>query len=545
MKVAIYSRVSTEEQAKEGTSLEGQIAKLEAWANREGHIITGRYKDEGYSGAKDERPSLNLLMMDATNKKFDIVATTKLDRFFRNLRLMLEYEDRLRKLGIGYIAIDEGINTSDPLVGKMFFNLLGVVAEWEREVIKERTQGGKLRTWEKGKAASGRVLYGYRWNKEQEQWEVNEDEAKVVKEIYHLYVDERLGMARVAERLNQQKIPTGGWGKKGWTDTRVEWILHHPAYSGKQYVNRKELWNFKSGTIDFDMPVIIDKQTWQLAQKRIAMQKRVGRKNGNGDSWLLQGLIKCGECGYGYRCVKYLNGHRSYKCLGRSKIEHLDGSAKCNSKTIDAEWLEKVVWDKVKDCLADSKILRQSILNALDKQEERKAELEVLCKPVNEKLAKLREKMRRKGVRYEAGELSEGEYQREIGELRKQEAELMMQRNDIDPVKVAELETLEGYLDWAKNFWSEAELKVKDSGLVTGYDEQSIQEDGLIQGWNFENINLSNGLTSGISSGKITPRAMLERFEVSIWVKGDQAEIRGLLPTQDIILAQKSTSQIW
>lgn len=542
MKVAIYSRVSTEEQAREGTSLEGQMDKLEAWANREGHIITGRYKDEGYSGAKDERPSLNLLMMDATNKKFDVVATTKLDRFFRNLRLMLEYEDKLRKLGIGYTAIDEGIDTTNPLVGKMFFHLLGVVAEWEREIIKERTQAGKIRTWQKGKAASGKVLYGYRWNKEKEQWEINEDEAKVVREIYRLYVDERLGMARVAVRLNQQKIPTGGWGKKGWTDARVEWILHHPAYTGKQCVNRKEIWDFDSGDISFDMPVIVDKQTHQLALKRIAMQKRVGRRNGNGDSWLLQGLIKCGECGYGYRCIKYLSGNRSYKCLGRSKIKHLDGSAKCNSKTIDAGWLETIVWDKVKACLEDSKILRESILNALDKQEQRKAELEVLCKPVNEKLANVREKMRRKGVRFEAGELVETQYHREIGELRKQEADLMMQRNDIDPQKVAELETLEGYIEWARKFWSEAELKVKDSGLVTGYDEQSIQEDGLIQGWNFEHINLATGLTSNIASGKITPRAMLERFSISLWIKGNEAEIRGLLPTQTIGFPLNSTS---
>lgn len=548
MRVALYARVSTEEQAREGTSLESQIDKLTAWANLQGHTITGKYIDGGFSGKDDDRPNFKLMMVDAKAKKFDAIATTKLDRFFRNLRLLLNCEDKLRKLGAGYIAIEENIDTSN-YWGRMFFQLLGMVAEWERERIKDRMQTGKLKTWEKGKAASGKVLYGYKWDKENEKWLINEDEAKVVRAIYSMYVDQRIGMARIGEKLNQEHIPTGGWAKTGWTDRRIMWILHHPAYAGEQHMNRKELWDFESGDISFDMPAIVDKQTWLLAQRRIESQKRVGQKKEGCEEWLLQGLIKCGECGYGYRCQKYTpSGRRVYKCWGRSKIKHLDGSATCTSKPIDAGWLETMVWEHLKTCLENSKLLRESILNSLEKAEERKQELALLCRPVDEKLDKVRDRMHRKDVIYETGGLTEAEYRQQKAILKKQEADLLLQRHDIDPDKMAELEILEGYVDWAKEFWAKADIKIGDNGLITGYDARDIDKEGFLSGFNVGDIDPVTGLTPSLSFAKIkkiSRRAVLERFNISLWVKGDKAEIRGFIPNQYIDLPYNSGSRIW
>lgn len=551
MRVALYARVSTEEQAREGTSLELQMDKLTDWANRESHIIAGKYTDDGYSGTSDDRPKFQLLMVDAKAKKFDVVVTTKLDRFFRNLRLLLQYEQQLVELGIKYVAIGNSIDTSTPF-GRLVFQILGVVAEWEREMIAERMRDGRLKTWRKGKAASGKVLYGYTWDKENEKWGLKEEEAGVVGRVYSMYVDERVGMARIAEKLNQDGIPTGGWGTMGWTDRRIMWILHHPAYSGKQYMNRKQpingksIWDFQSGDISFDMPAIVDKQTWQLAQRRREMQKRVGRKDINSDSWLLQGLIKCGDCGYGYRCMKYASGHRVYKCWGRAKIKHLNGSPRCTSKSIGADWLETIVWQRVKACLEDSKVLRQSILNSLEKAEGRKRELALLCKPVDEKLDRVRGQMHRKDVIYEMGRLTEPEYRQQVLVLKKQEAELLQRRNDIDPEKMAELEILEGYVDWAKQFWAKADITLGDDGLVMGYDTKDIGKEGLLSGFNVGNIDLATGLSPSLSFGEVrrmSRRAALERFSITVWIKGDRAEIHGFIPTQYVSLAYNSVDE--
>ncbi len=550
MRVALYARVSTDEQAREGTSLEAQLDKLTDWANREGHIVIGKYIDDGYTGTTDDRPNFQLLMANAKAKMFDIVVTTKIDRFFRRLRLLLQYEQQLRELGVKYVAIDNNIDTSTPF-GRLVFQILGVVAEWEREMIADRTQSGRLKTWEKGKAASGKVLYGYSWDKENNKWLINEDEARVVRAIYSMYVDEQLGMARVAEKLNQEHIPTGGWAKTGWTDRRVMWILHHPAYAGKQYMNRKELWDFESGNISFDMPAIVDKQTWLLTQRRIESQKRVGQKKEGCDQWLLQGLIKCGDCGYGYRCQKYTqSGRRVYKCWGRSKIKHLDGSAPCTGKPIDANWLETTVWEHVKTCLEDSEILRQSILNSLEKAEDRKQELALLCRPVDEKLNRVREQIHRKDVRYEVGSLTEAEYRQQRAVLKKQEADLLLQRYDIDPEKMAELEILEGYVDWAKEFWVKADIKIGDNGLITGYNTKDIDKEGSLSGFNVGDIDLASGLTPSLSFAtikRISKRALLERFNITVWVKGGKAEIRGFIPNQyiDIDLPYNSGSRMW
>ena len=111
-RVAIYARVSSQEQATEGVSIEAQIAALKAYAKSQGWQIFDEYIDGGYSGSTDERPSLKRLLIDADQHLFDIIAVCKLDRFFRNLRLLLNHLYKLDQLGIKFVATQEGVDTS-------------------------------------------------------------------------------------------------------------------------------------------------------------------------------------------------------------------------------------------------------------------------------------------------------------------------------------------------------------------------------------------------------------------------------------------------
>jgi site-specific DNA recombinase len=140
--VGVYCRVSTQEQASEGVSIDAQLAALRTYARLQGWQIAGEYVDAGYSGGVEERPSLQRLLSDARKGKFNIIAVAKLDRFFRNLRVMLNCLHELEQLGVKFVATQEGLDTSSPY-GNFAVQMMGVIAEFERGCIGERVRDGR------------------------------------------------------------------------------------------------------------------------------------------------------------------------------------------------------------------------------------------------------------------------------------------------------------------------------------------------------------------------------------------------------------------
>ena len=169
-KVAVYARVSTQEQAVEGVSIDAQIAALKANAKIQGWEVTDVYIDGGYSGGTDERPALKRLLADAKQRQFNIIAVCKLDRFFRNLRLLLNRLDSLEQLGIKFITTQEGLDTSSPY-GKFAVQMMGVIAEFERGRIGERVKDSRRYLIAQGRWPGGRPVYGYRWLPKEQKWE--------------------------------------------------------------------------------------------------------------------------------------------------------------------------------------------------------------------------------------------------------------------------------------------------------------------------------------------------------------------------------------
>ena len=183
--VAIYARVSSQEQVTEGASIEAQIASLRAYVKSQGGEIVDEYIDGGFSGGTDNRPELNRLLRDAEQHRFDIIAVCKLDRFFRNLRLLLNHLHNLEQLGIKFISVQEGLDTSTQY-GKFAVQIIGVIAEFERGRIGERVRDGKQYRLAQGRWPGGRTVYGYRWFPKEAKWEINEQEAEMVRYIYSL-----------------------------------------------------------------------------------------------------------------------------------------------------------------------------------------------------------------------------------------------------------------------------------------------------------------------------------------------------------------------
>ncbi len=147
MRAAIYARVSTVNMGQDPTM---QTRELEEFCQRRGWHITGRYVDQGVSGANDSRPELNRLMADAHSRRFDVIAVWKFDRFARSVSHLLRALETFHALGIEFVSLSEQIDTSTP-TGKMVFTILGAVAELERSLIVDRVRAGMRNARAKGK----------------------------------------------------------------------------------------------------------------------------------------------------------------------------------------------------------------------------------------------------------------------------------------------------------------------------------------------------------------------------------------------------------
>ncbi len=147
MRAAIYARVSTTNMGQDPTM---QTSELGEFCQRRGWDISGRYVDQGVSGARDSRPELNRLMADAHSRRFDVVAVWKFDRFARSVSHLLRALETFQALGIGFVSLSEQVDTSTP-TGKMVFTVLGAVAELERSLIAERVRAGLRNARAKGK----------------------------------------------------------------------------------------------------------------------------------------------------------------------------------------------------------------------------------------------------------------------------------------------------------------------------------------------------------------------------------------------------------
>ena len=248
-KVALYVRVSSQEQANEGVSIEAQVAALTAYAKSQGWEIVEEYIDAGYSGGTDDRPALKRLLLDANRKRFDIVSVCKLDRFFRNLRLLLNHLHGLEELGIKFVSTQEGMDTATPY-GKFAMQIMGVIAEFERGRIGERVKDSRRYLISRGHWPGGRTIYGYRWLNNEKRWEIEEDEARLVKYIFDLYLDEKMATMDIPFRLNEEGYHTR-LGHR-WGFTAIYRILSDPAYKGKHVKG-------------YSMPVIITEGIWEKA----------------------------------------------------------------------------------------------------------------------------------------------------------------------------------------------------------------------------------------------------------------------------------------
>jgi site-specific DNA recombinase len=566
-RVALYSRVSSEEQANEGVSIDAQRAALKAYATGMNGEIFDEYVDGGYSGGTDDRPAFKRLIRDAREERLDIIAVCKLDRFFRNLRLLLNYLYELEGLGIKFISVQEGLDTSTPY-GKFAVQIMGIIAEFERGRIGERVKDARRHIISRGDWPGGSSLYGYRWRNRERKWDIDTSEAEVVRKVYDLYLNNNLGMVPIADRLNDEGVLTRRGAR--WKENKIRQILTHEAYKGNH-------------PLGISLPAIIDETTWQKAQNK-REEARTVRRDAKG--WLLQGLAYCGDDGHILKCVKVSPKQPAYYVC-RARYEKKRKGWRCDLPYIRAEKLEAAVWGRLKEVLSDKDRLRDCVDKAMTDLEARRTEVGSETIAINKKLDEILARKERLGIAFGDGMISEDLYKQMAAKLKKQEAGLLKSRGDLDPSKVDGLAALEARIAAVKGFLEKGDFVLNDSGMYAVSDRHYLplgfnpfrNTDGKVAIGEIEEMKtIISETTFSVKPGAISPsdryvniptspdvssimwwdaieppeffesddpgkrapdiirnmRAVFQFFDIKIFVYNDKVEIRGTIPQQII-----------
>jgi site-specific DNA recombinase len=298
--VALYCRVSTDEQAREGVSLEEQQERLKAYCRAMGWSDQVTiFVDDGFSAKNLDRPELKRLLHSVKGGGISRIMVTKLDRMSRRLLDLLNLIDLFQDYEVSFVSISESFDTNTPS-GRLTLQVLGAVAEFERERIRERVYENMLHAASTGKWLT-QSPYGY--DLVDRVLVISEREAQIVKRVYDLYLHEGLGYYSIAKRLNEEGIPSRQ-GKE-WSIRAIKLLLTNPAYKGALVWNRtdsskaqrKDKDEAEWVTVEDCLPVIIDKSEWERVQKRIGTTNVAPRAKTS--PHLLGGMLRCGNCGSG------------------------------------------------------------------------------------------------------------------------------------------------------------------------------------------------------------------------------------------------------
>lgn len=404
-RVALYIRVSTQEQALEGHSIQAQEQNGRQFAERMGYEVVEVYADEGISGKSTKnRFAYQRMMNDARNHRFDLLVIWKLTRLGRNMLDVLQTVEELLRYDVGLHSISEQFDVTTS-TGKLMLQLLGSFGEFERNQIAENVQMSmQSLVKDKKRYAGGRRL-GYVSGIDtngQKQLVIEPEEAKIVRLIYAKYLG-GAGYRAIANFLNRQGYQTVK--KNAFSTTAVKDILRNKIYAGyleyARYINwetkRRKGKNPKPILVKGTHEPIISEEDYQKVQERFALEGKQPKWNHTGEN-VLTGLLRCPECGAPMAASNVTNTLkdgtkkriRYYSCsVFRNK-----GASVCHANSIRAEQAETFVADRLKEIVQlpevlprlvaalneeivrQSQPLEQELVVLLERKEELKTKIE-------------------------------------------------------------------------------------------------------------------------------------------------------------------------
>jgi site-specific DNA recombinase len=444
IRAAIYARVSSERQAQDGT-IASQLHALRERVAADGLSLDEElcFIDDGYSGSTVIRPALERLRDQAAGGAVDRLYVLAPDRLARRYAYQVLVVDELQRAGVEMIFLNRPLGQGPE--DHLLLQVQGVVAEYERAKILERSRRGRLHAARSGRvSALTKAPYGYRYVSKalaggSARFEVCLPEAEVVRAMFGWVAEERISISQVAFRLTARGVLSPR-GRTYWDRSTVWGMLRNPAYKGLAGFGKRRIgpplprlrpprngsaqprrpvsWKRTAPETWTGVPVpaILDEALFEAVQEQLRENQRRSRLGKAGARYLLQGLIVCTACGYamvGRRC----EGRWYYRCVGN--VAHRWSRTRvCQSRSVRGEGLEAAVWADVSALLAEPGRIEEEFRRRLSQDGEEdggpdRRRLEALASRARRQISKLIDA-------YSDGLIEKGEFEPRIRSAREQ-----------------------------------------------------------------------------------------------------------------------------
>ena len=401
LRVALYARVSSERQAQEGT-IASQLEALDRRIRDDGSDCDPelRFVDDGVSGTVLLRPGLERLRDQAAAGSFDRLYVQDPDRFSRKYAYQVLILEELARCGVEVVFLCNP-HSDDP-AKNLLVQVQGMIAEYERAKIMERSRRGKQHAARRGSVSVlSAAPYGYRYIRKRDgdgeaRFQVVVEEARVARKIFEWVGRDHCSIRQVTRRLMAEGVPTRT-GLPRWDCATINAILRNPASKGAASYGKTRVGPYKPerlrplrgrpefprypmtrvGTppedwISIAVPALVDEGLFEAARDQLEENRRRSRAHARGATYLLQGLVVCRGCGYGShgtqagtRTADGRPEYTYYRCRG-SERWRFGGQKLCRTRAIRTDRLDAAVWDDVRALLSEPERIREEYRRRLE-----------------------------------------------------------------------------------------------------------------------------------------------------------------------------------
>jgi site-specific DNA recombinase len=476
---AIYARVSSEHQVQDNT-IASQLSALRERLEADGLILEESlcFVDDGYSGSTLLRPALERLRDAAWAGGFDRLYVHSPDRLARKYAWQVLLLEELERCSVEAVFLNHTPGASPE--ENLLLQMQGMIAEYERAKILERSRRGKRHAARRGSVnALCGAPYGYRYVTKhagggQAAYQILFEQARVVRQMFQWVGRDGLSLREVCRRLQAAGIssPTG----KTWWDPASVWgILKNPAYRGSAAYGKTRIGERRAQLrpqrnkpahprrlgstydtppeeqITIPVPAIIDEDLFAAVADQLAENRRRQRERKRGARYLLQGLLECGCCGYAYygkrvsrSSAKGKTPYAYYRCIGTDAYR-FGGTRVCGNKQVRTDQLDRAVWDDVCGVLKEPQTVRQEFERRLEQGVENACDVE----PLNQQIGNVQRSISRLIDAYQDGLLRKEEFEPRLGQARERLERLQQEAAAVAQAATqrAELRLVIGQLD--------------------------------------------------------------------------------------------------
>ena len=394
MRVCLYQRISTDED-HQPTSLKTQLERLERYCEAmEDWRIVAAYEDQA-SGTSLDRPGLQQALDLAREKRIDLLLVYRVDRLSRKVRQLAALCEELDQLDVVLKSATEPFDTGSP-AGRMMLQMLGVFAEFEHATIVDRVTAGLERRVREGKWMSGRTPYGYERDKDTKLLVPDEVKAPVVRRIFDLYAEGKLGTTAIARTLEAEGAPPPR--KHGWSPNALQLILANPAYRGLVR------WNGETHP-GLHQP-LVDDDTFDKAQEILRRRgEDASLRRGNPSDYhsLRPSPLPPVRPRLRRHHAHGRNGRYTYyACSTRYKY----GPTKCNGDRLPKDRLEAAVLTQLAELYRDGHVIERALADLANVTESERPEFEEQLASTRAEIARVESKLERYFEGFEEGRLA-------------------------------------------------------------------------------------------------------------------------------------------